>query len=161
MDRTNIKMYSEDEIIIAEGTVNAEMYKIVSGQAAVYFDYGKETEYLVGVLSDGRCFGETGLLTGKPSPFSVVAVTDIMLLGINADDFEAFISEEPKNAADIMRNLARTVVTMGANVNMLKEEMLRALDDKEDAQRFDRINQSIMKYRVSGMAGSPYFSKIG
>ena len=160
MDRTNIATFRKDEVIITEGKTNAEMYKIVSGQAAIYFDYGKETEYLVGVLTDGRCFGEIGLLTGKPSPFSVVAVTDIMLLGIGADDFEGFITEEPKNAADIMKNLAGTVVTMGANVNMLKDEMLQAFSDKADEHRVNMINQSIMKYRVSGLQGSPYFSKL-
>ena len=160
MDRTNIATFREDEVIITEGKTNAEMYKIVSGQAAIYFDYGKETEYLVGVLTDGRCFGEIGLLTGKPSPFSVVAVTDIMLLGIGADDFEGFITEEPKNATDIMKNLAGTVVTMGANVNMLKDEMLQAFSDKADEHRVNMINQSIMKYRVSGLQGSPYFSKL-
>lgn len=160
MDRTNIVTFREDEVIITEGKTNAEMYKIVSGQAAIYFDYGKDTEYLVGVLTDGRCFGEIGLLTGKPSPFSVVAVTDIMLLGIGADDFEGFITEEPKNAADIMKNLAGTVVTMGANVNMLKDEMLQAFSDKADEHRVNMINQSIMKYRVSGLQGSPYFSKL-
>ena len=161
MDRSNILTFHENEIIIVEGTVNKQMYKIVSGQAAVYIDHGKDTEYFVGVLSDGRCFGETGLLTGKPSPFSVVAETDIMLLGINAGDFEAFISEEPRNAAEIMKNLARTVVTMSANVNMLKEEMLRVLVSKDEAKKAELINQSILKYRVAGMAGSPYFTKLG
>ena len=65
MDRTKIRVFSEDEVVISEGQRNTEMYKIVSGQAAIYFDYGKENEYLVGVLTDGRCFGEIGLLTGN------------------------------------------------------------------------------------------------
>ena len=160
MDRTRIKVFSEDEAVIREGQTNTEMYKIVSGQAAIYFDYGKDNEYLVGVLTEGRCFGEIGLLTGKPSPFSVVAVSSLMLLGIGADDFEGFIAEEPKNAADIMRNLAGTVVTMGANVSLLKEEMLRAFGDKADDKRMEQINRSILRYKVSGMQGSPYFSKL-
>ena len=83
-----------------------------------------------------------------------------MVLGIGADDFEGFITEEPKNAADIMRNLAGTVVTMGANVNLLKEEMLQAFSDKADDKCMEQINRSIPRYKVSGMQGSPYFSKL-
>ena len=160
MNRTKIRVFAEDDVVIKEGQTNTEMYKIVSGQAAIYFDYGKENEYLVGVLADGRCFGEIGLLTGKPSPFSVVAVTSLMLLGIGAEDFEGFIAEDPQKAADIMRNLAGTVVTMGANVNLLKDEMLQAFSDKADDKRVEQINSSILRYKVSGMQGSPYFSKL-
>ena len=154
-------MFSENEIVISEGSCNKEMYKIVSGKAAIYFDHGKETEYLVGVLGEGRCFGEIGLLTGKASPFSVVAFTDLMLLGIGSDDFESFVREEPQKAIDIMKDLARTAVTMSANVNMLKEEMIRAFSEKADEQRINRLNESIMKYRVSGIQGSPFFSSLG
>ncbi len=159
-DRTDIRLFKEGEIVISEGRTNKEMYKIVSGKAAVYFDYKKSSEYLVGVLGDTRCFGEIGLLTGKPSPFTVVAVTDLMLLSIGEDDFELFVSDEPRNAVDIMRNLAMMVFTMGFNVNMLKDELTRTIDEKTDAERVEAINRSILKYRVSGLLGSPYFSDL-
>lgn len=160
MDQANIRFFDEDDIVIPEGSTNTEMYRIISGKAAIYFDYGKDTEYLVGVISDGRCFGEIGFLTGKPNPFSVVAVTGLMLLGVTSDTFETFVSEEPQYAISIMENLANMVVTMGANINMLKDEMLKAFSDKETEHRENIINKSIMKYRVSGLQGSPYFSEI-
>lgn len=161
MNRMNIRMFRENEVVIQEGTSNTEMYKIVSGNAAIYLGYGTESEYLVGVLTEGRCFGEIGLLTGKPSPFSVIALNDLMLLGINANDFSGFIAEEPDKAAEIMKSLASTVVTMSTNINMLKEEMLRALSASSDERRVNELNKTIMKYRVSGLMGSPYFSSLG
>ena len=160
MSEANIRIFDEDAIVIQEGSTNAEMYRIVSGNAAIYFDYGKETEYLIGVLTKGRCFGEIGFLTGKPSPFSVVAVTDLILLGINANTFESFVSKEPKYAISIMENLANIVFAMSANVNMLKEEMLKAVSDVTDEHRVNMINKSLMKYRVSGLQGSPYYSEL-
>ncbi len=83
-----------------------------------------------------------------------------MLLGIGEDDFELFVSEEPRNAVDIMRNLAMMVFTMGFNVNMLKDELTKTIDEKTDAERVEAINRSILKYRVSGLLGSPYFSDL-
>ena len=73
-DNIFMKKFSEDEVIIREGETYEEMYKIVSGRAALYLQYGTENEYLIGVLSDGKCFGEVSVLTGKPSPYSVVAI---------------------------------------------------------------------------------------
>ena len=34
-DRTDIRLFKEGEIVISEGRTNKEMYKIVSGKAAV------------------------------------------------------------------------------------------------------------------------------
>jgi CRP-like cAMP-binding protein len=160
VNRSNIRLFSENETVIKEGVSNREMYRIVSGKAALYFDYGTDSEYLIGVLGEGRCFGEIGLLTGKPSPFSVIAFTDLMLLGVGADDFSGFIREEPDKAADIMKNLAGTVVTMSANINMLKDEMLKVINENSDANRVNELNKTLLKYRVSGLQGSPYFTKL-
>ena len=51
-DNIFMKKFSEDEVIIREGETYEEMYKIVSGRAALYLQYGTENEYLIGVLSD-------------------------------------------------------------------------------------------------------------
>lgn len=71
------------------------MYKIVSGRAALYLQYGTENEYLIGVLSDGKCFGEVSVLTGKPSPYSVVAISDIMVMRIGQTGLKALFPKIP------------------------------------------------------------------
>ena len=160
MNRSDITLFRQNKIIIKEGAANSAMYRIVSGTAAVYLGYGTDSEYLVGMLGEGRCFGEIGLLTGKPSPFSVIAQTDLMLLTIEKDDFEDFIAEEPEKAADIMRSLARTVVTMSTNINLLKDELVSTISDCSDERRKNELNNTILKYRVSGLRGSPYFKDL-
>ena len=110
------------------------MYKIVSGRAALYLQYGTENEYLIGVLSDGKWFGEISVLTGKPSPYSVVAISDIMVMRIGADRFESFISQNPRNTAEIMKNMA----------------------NKELAES---IRMKLAQYNLSGISGSSVFSE--
>ena len=129
-----MKKFSEDEVIIREGETYEEMYKIVSGRAALYLQYGTENEYLIGVLSDGKWFGEVSVLTGKPSPYSVVAISDIMVMRIGADRFESFISQNPRNTAEIMKNMA----------------------NKELAES---IRMKIAQYNLSGISGSSVFSE--
>ena len=133
-DNIFMKKFSEDEVIIREGETYEEMYKIVSGRAALYLQYGTENEYLIGVLSDGKCFGEVSVLTGKPSPYSVVAISDIMVMRIGADRFESFISQNPRNTAEIMKNKA----------------------NKELAES---IRMKLAQYNLSGISGSSVFSE--
>ena len=133
-DNIFMKKFSEDEVIIREGETYEEMYKIVSGRAALYLQYGTENEYLIGVLSDGKWFGEVSVLTGKPSPYSVVAISDIMVMRIGADRFESFISQNPRNTAEIMKNKA----------------------NKELAES---IRMKLAQYNLSGISGSSVFSE--
>ena len=133
-DNIFMKKFSEDEVIIREGETYEEMYKIVSGRAALYLQYGTENEYLIGVLSDGKWFGEVSVLAGKPSPYSVVAISDIMVMRIGADRFESFISQNPHNTAEIMKNMA----------------------NKELAES---IRMKLAQYNLSGISGSSVFSE--
>ncbi|MGN1088832.1 MAG: Crp/Fnr family transcriptional regulator [Huintestinicola sp.] len=162
-DNIFMKKFSEDEIIIHEGKNYDEMYKIVSGRAALYLQYGTENEYLIGVLSDGKCFGEVSVLTGKPSPYSVVAVSDIMVMRIGADRFESFISQNPRNTAEIMKNMANSIVMLKANVGMMSEELKEILHtlekDKEGKALAEDIRMKLARYNLSGFSESSIFSE--
>ncbi|MGN0552907.1 MAG: cyclic nucleotide-binding domain-containing protein [Oscillospiraceae bacterium] len=162
-DNIFMKKFSEDDIIIHEGEIYEEMFKIISGRAALYLQYGTENEYLIGVLSDGKCFGEVSVLTGNPSPYSVVAVSDIMVMRIGADRFESFISQNPRNTAEIMKNMANSIVMLKANVGMMSEELTDILntleEDKASKELAGSIRQKLAQYNLSGITGSCFFSE--
>lgn len=162
-DNIFMKKFSEDEVIMHEGENYDEMYKIVSGRAALYLQYGTENEYLIGVLSDGKCFGEVSVLTGKPSPYSVVAVSDIMVMRIDSDRFESFISQNPRNTAEIMKNMANSIVMLKANVGMMSEELTEILNtlekDKVGKELAGSIRQRLAQYNLSGISERSIFSE--
>lgn len=160
-DSIFMKKFSEDEIIIREGKTYDEMYKIVSGRVALYLQYGTENEYLIGVMSDGKCFGEVSVLTGKPSPYTVVAVSDIMVMRIGADRFESFISQNPRNTAEIMKNMANSIVMLKANIGMMTEgltDILNTLEkDKGEKELAEGIRMKLVQYNLSGISESSVF----
>lgn len=160
-DSIFMKKFSEDEIIIREGKTYDEMYKIVSGRVALYLQYGTENEYLIGVMSDGKCFGEVSVLTGKPSPYTVVAVSDIMVMRIGADRFESFISQNPRNTAEIMKNMANSIVMLKANIGMMFEELTDILNtlekDKGEKELAEGIRMKLVQYNLSGISESSAF----
>lgn len=112
-----------DTVIIREGEMNAEMYKIISGRAICNINYGNDDEYLLGSLNEGKTFGEYSLLTDNPGIYTVTAYSDMLLLRISRSDFESFIQMNAANSVNIMRNMAVMMNTMKANINMLNEEL--------------------------------------
>ena len=123
MEANESKMvrFTEDQVILQQGSTEKVLYKIIHGKAIVYLNYGQEDEYIVGILSEQRCFGEFTILCGKPSIYTVVAYSDVLLLRIPEEDFDDFIRNNSANAIGIMRNLANTLVTLSFNSNLILE----------------------------------------
>ncbi len=136
--------FAEDEVILAEGSTEKVLYKIIHGKAIVYFNYGKEDEYMVGMLSEQRCFGELSILCGKPSIYTVVAYSDVLVMRIQEKDFDDFIRNNSANAIGIMRNLANTLLTLSLNVNMVLDEL--AQEKKIKPEAYKDITKKIQLY---------------
>lgn len=143
MQQSSMIRFCEDEIILQQGSTKQEMYKILSGKAAVYFHYGQPDEYLIGILSEQRCFGELSLLCGKPSTYTVVAFADVLVLRITLDTFDDFIKKNTQNAIGIMKNLANTIDTLSMNLNMVTEDLNAISSVKNDPQEVQDITLRI------------------
>ncbi len=143
MEANESKMvrFAEDQVILEQGSTEKVLYKIIHGKAIVYLNYGQEDEYIVGILSEQRCFGEFTILCGKPSIYTVVAYSDVLLLRIPEADFDDFIRNNSGNAIDIMRNLANTLVTLSFNMNLILEELEQA--KKIEPEKYKDITRKI------------------
>ena len=123
MAKAGITEYKEDEIILKQGDPDKSLYKILSGQVAVYINYGKEDEYLVGIQSFPSCFGEMTILSEQPSFYTVVALTETKILCVPEENFEGFIQGNPANAISIMKTMAKNISLLNMNIKMLNEEI--------------------------------------
>lgn len=112
-----------DTVIIREGEMNSEMYKIISGRAICNINNGTDNEYLLGSLNEGKTFGEYSLLTDSPGIYTVTSYSDMLLLRISRSEFENFIQMNAGNSVNIMRNMAAMMNVMRVNLNMLNEEL--------------------------------------
>ncbi|MGN0612351.1 MAG: Crp/Fnr family transcriptional regulator [Porcipelethomonas sp.] len=121
--KPNMITFKEDDILIEEGVVCSEMFKVVSGKAALYTNYNKENEYLIGIISENSCFGEISMFTQTPNSYTVVAVSDILVLRIGFDTFEDFIKNNTKNALQIMTNMAKQNLSLRKNIELLFDEL--------------------------------------
>ncbi len=141
MQKPRLVKYEEGSIILREGDANTEMYKIISGFAEVYVEYGTPKESLIGILRPQSCFGELGVLLSKPSIYTVVAYCDMLVMRVAESELGGFVAENQKNIIDIMRNMANSVLTMRAQIDLL-------LKDMEAMGRSQKIDLSLKKQQA-------------
>ncbi|MGI6404571.1 MAG: DUF2225 domain-containing protein [Oscillospiraceae bacterium] len=94
---TGVKKYSQGAVIAREGdSSTTELYILLHGNAGVYKNYKMPGEVLLGTLTAGDFFGEMTLFTGKTRAETVVALTDLIAIGINRQNIGELFSNQPE-----------------------------------------------------------------
>ena len=123
MEQTSkLKKYKEDDIIVQEGQLTNEMYKILSGKVAAYINYGEENECLLGIFDEQRTFGESGMLCQRPCMYTIVALAETLIMRVSINEFDEFINNNTQNARNVIKNLAREVAVMRCNMDLMMNE---------------------------------------
>lgn len=150
-----MKQFKEDDIIVKQGDISDEMYKIVYGKAAVFINHGEKNEHLIGILAEQKCFGAFGPVAGLGEPYTVIAVTDMLLMSIGSDNIEEFIKKNPRDAILIMKNMTNMIDIMGTNIKLLTDELRHT--DNIGKSKIDSIEASLRKYTLYSRTNNPGF----
>lgn len=153
MDHAKMQKFQAGDIIMREGQIYDEMYKVLSGSVEVYIRYGEKDEHLIGIYSKSKCFGEMSVLSEQASIYTVVAFDEVLLMRITRDYLEEFIRNNPRNAIDIMKNMVHTTAVMQKNIGLLLDDLY----DKNDTnkRRTEEIRRKIMQYSAGGLHYTP------
>ena len=129
--RNKIYEVPEGTMILKEGEINLDMYKILSGHAEMYTGYGTENEILIGMIGPGTCFGEFGILTGKPAIYTIITYSSVKLLRVTEGLMGQFIQENRDDILKIMKNMATNMMRMQHQINQLSEELMIKKQEEE------------------------------
>lgn len=140
--------YPQDALILREGDLSTDMYKILKGHVEVYVGYQTPVESLLGILGEQACFGELGLLLNKPSIYTVVAYSDVLLMRIGEEDFADFVRDNHRNIIDIMRNMAGTMMTMRLQIDLLLKEIESGKQTKEIKAKIRDSKRIMRQYAI-------------
>ncbi len=127
----SIVTFPAESLILKEGEVNLDMYKIIKGNVELYTGYGTESESLIGIIGPGAVFGEFGLLTEKPAIYTAIAYSDVYAMRVTEGRIGDFVKENHSSVIQIMKNMANTMAIMQRQIIDLSEE-LAALNKKSD-----------------------------
>ena len=86
----------EGEVLIAEGTINANFYILMSGSLDVVKQGKWNKEVHVATLRDHASVGESALLEDELSTASVSAAEDTVVLILSRSQFKKYINAYPK-----------------------------------------------------------------
>lgn len=154
-----IVSFPAESLIIKEGEIYTEMYKIISGRAEMYVGYGTDYEVLVSIIGPGACFGEFGLLMNSPSIYTVIAYSDVYALRVTEERLGSFIQDNHASVLQIMKNMAHTMDLMQHQITALSIEL--SSHTKEHEKKMVDMKKNMLRsfYNPNGMGlkGMTYF----
>ena len=98
--------FGPGEILTRQGAEAHWLYIIVSGTVSVRVSI-EEKEREVAQLSEGRFFGEMGLLTGEARTATVVAIDEVECYRLGKQVFQELVKQRPEIAEEVAAELAR------------------------------------------------------
>lgn len=146
VNRNKIYEIPEGTMILKEGEINLDMYKILSGHVEMYTGYGTDNEILIGIIGAGTCFGEFGILTGKPAIYTIIAYSKVKLLRVTEGLMGQFIQENRDDILKIMKNMATNMMRMQHQINQLSEELMLKNQEEIEQQEISDDNMSETEY---------------
>ena len=86
-----VKRFSKNEVVLLEEDSSNYMYVVYSGKVKAVQTSVDGKEHILAVRGKGDFFGEMGILDGKTSPATVIAMEDAEIGLIAKDDFERYL----------------------------------------------------------------------
>lgn len=150
--KAKIIVVPEGTVIIKEGEINLDMYKIINGHVEVYLKYGTPEETLSGILGPQSLFGEFGLLLHEPAIYTVVAYSDVQLIRVTEGEMGNFVQSNHNYIIEIMRSMARNMMAMQKQVNLMAEDLQTEMQLNKELAETVKMGKNIGIVRPAGEA---------
>jgi CRP/FNR family cyclic AMP-dependent transcriptional regulator len=117
-DRTVVRNYPKQAIIVNEGDESDTLYIILSGRVKVYLadEHGKEL--ILAIKGPGQYFGEM-VLDEQPRSASVMTLEPAQFAILSRADFRAFLLTHAEVSLQLIQNLIRVARGLNRNVRNL------------------------------------------
>lgn len=139
----------EGDMIVQEGEMSLDMYKLVSGKAEMYVGYGTDRETFIGILSKGDYFGEMGLLARRPAIYTIVMYSDGLLLRITPQDIVDYIKNNERDILNIMVHMANSMYNLKTNIDLLTEDINEMIHEKKNEEEIKELQERIRASRLT------------
>lgn len=97
-----------DMILMEEDPADA-LYFVVSGVVKVFKTSVEGKEQILCILKAGESFNDVAVFDDGPNPASAIAMTPVVLYGINKNDMGIILRNNPQIAANVIKVLSKKV----------------------------------------------------
>src|SRR5882762_4401600 len=95
----------ENDLVFAQGDPGDSLYIVLQGRVRIATSDSYGRERVLAFYGPGEFFGDMAVLTGAPRSAAASASTDLRLLQLRKDDFDALVA----NNVGIMRGMLRVM----------------------------------------------------
>lgn len=95
------------EHVFSEGEPGDRLYAVLTGKVKLSHASGDGRENVFSIVGPGEMFGELSVLDPGPRISTAVAVTDVTLLTLSANELYAWLLARPEGARQMLAALAR------------------------------------------------------
>jgi membrane protein len=99
-----VNYYEKGSIIFREGDRGLEMYSVLKGRVAI-----RKGDVDIGVITEGKCFGEMSFLLSLPRTITASALDDVEVVAISYENIDNLINEYPAFVVEMLRDMATRV----------------------------------------------------
>ena len=142
------RSFRAGETIFRQGDPGNAMYIVESGEVRIHLSGNMPQPLSLRSLRPGEFFGELAMFDKQPRSASAVATTDVVLLELQHDAFEGYLSKRPRVAMTIFRTMSLRLRETNA---MLSGQAARNVDEEFDRNLTwsDRLADSVAELNGS------------
>jgi len=118
------RSYPRDVNIVSLGEPGHALYVVLEGEVDVIYP-ARSTEFRLGRLGPGECFGEMAILNDMPRSATVRTTGPVEVLVLEREDFERVVREEPAIAMVLLDVLSRRIRNADDQLGGLSERAMR------------------------------------
>lgn len=101
------RIYKTNDIIFPEGETDPyELFILLSGEAQIYKNYGKNNAVFLSTITPGQIFGELSFFSGIPRNTTVIVTQDVIAISIAKENYLELSRNSPEAAYQIAQMLS-------------------------------------------------------
>lgn len=143
--RMEKRVFCVNEVVFREGDLGNTFYRIESGVAGVYLNYGEENQRKLTEMKPGQYFGEMAIIEDRLiRSATIVAEEELHVIEIPGSELIKYFRNEPETILALMKQLSGRIRTLTEEY----DEVTAFLQEKkeENARKKPGFFERLMKY---------------
>ena len=133
--------YNKGQVIYRQNEEAGEVFFVKFGTVHLYVDYKTADSKLIGIVGEGRVFGELGVIEDKPRTMTSVAAEDTVVTIVDKESFPSYLKEHPNKLLVVMESISSRII---AQSNKLAKACKVCAEYSEEKETKGYVDSALM-----------------
>ena len=133
--------YKKGQVIYRQNEEAGEVFFVNFGTVHLYVDYKTADSKLIGIVGEGRVFGELGVIEDKPRTMTSVAAEDTVVTIVDKESFPSYLKEHPNKLLVVMESISSRII---AQSNKLAKACKVCAEYSEEKETKGYVDSALM-----------------